>query len=191
MSKSIFHNQSIPLIRFYTSSFLAVPFLNLMSNLEERAGGVVIRLGGNTQEYAAMVDSLPKGLTFSKSVFASNQTVSFISCNISLFFIFFSQTQTPAVVYTIDMFYMTANISSMLNVKWFLGMCISLHQKIPLLLFRPLGIPFNDSVDWRLTIAEKGQQILGDNLLGLQAGNEPDFYATFVASFLFHIFLPI
>jgi hypothetical protein len=37
-----------------------------------------------------------------------------------------------------------------------------------------LGIPFNDSVDWRLAIAEKGQQILGDNLLGLQAGNEPD-----------------
>jgi len=27
------------------------------------------------------------------------------------------------------------------------------------------------------TIAEKSQQILGDDLLGLQAGNEPDFYA--------------
>jgi hypothetical protein len=40
--------------------------------------------------------------------------------------------------------------------------------------FSTLGIPFNDSVDWRLVIAEKGQQILGDNLLGLQAGNEPD-----------------
>ena len=47
-----------------------------MSNLEERAGGVVIRLGGNTQEYASMVDSLPKGATFSKAAFASNQTVS-------------------------------------------------------------------------------------------------------------------
>ena len=31
-----------------------------------------------------------------------------------------------------------------------------------------------------MTIAEKAQQILGDNLLGLQAGNEPDFYAMFV-----------
>jgi len=40
----------------------------------------------------------------------------------------------------------------------------------------PSGIPFNDSVNWRLTIAEEGQQILGNNLLGLQAGNEPDFY---------------
>ena len=47
-----------------------------MSNLEERSGGVVIRLGGNTQEYASMVDSLPKGATFSKSAFTSNQTVS-------------------------------------------------------------------------------------------------------------------
>ena len=56
--------------------------------------------------------------------------------------------------------------------------------KPPLLVtFSTLGIPFNDSVNWRLEIAEYGQQILGDNLLGLQAGNEPDFYQTFVQSF--------
>lgn len=41
-----------------------------------------------------------------------------------------------------------------------------------------VGIPFNDT-NWRLEIAEYGQQILGNNLLGLQAGNEPDFYATY------------
>jgi hypothetical protein len=64
------------LSRFHNSSFIAVPFLNLMSNLEERSGGVVIRLGGNTQEYASMVDSLPKGASFSKASFNSNQTVS-------------------------------------------------------------------------------------------------------------------
>ena len=51
---------------------------------------------------------------------------------------------------------------------------------------QPLGIPFNDSVNWRLTIAEKSQQILGDNLLGLQAGNEPDFYAMFVPLFFLY-----
>jgi len=56
------------------------------------------------------------------------------------------------------MFYMCSNISSMINVKWF------------------FGIPFNDSVNWRLTIAEKSQTILGNNLLGLQVGNEPDFF---------------
>ena len=165
-----------------------------MSNLEERSGGVVIRLGGNTQEYASMVDSLPKGATFSKSAFTSNQTVSSSLSYIFRvgfhFFFLFSQTQTPAVLYTIDMFYMTANISSMLNVKWFLGMFISLRLNSPLSdnFFSTLGIPFNDSVDWRLTIAEKGQQILGDNLLGLQAGNEPDFYQTFVQ---FYFLLPV
>lgn len=53
---------------------------------------------------------------------------------------------------------MAANISAMLNVKWF------------------LGIPFNDSVNWRLQIAEQGQAVLGSNLLALQAANEPDFY---------------
>ena len=51
-----------------------------------------------------------------------------------------------------------------------------------------LGIPFNDSANWRLTIAEEGQQILGNNLLGLQAGNEPDLYESFVSFFsLFNI----
>ena len=59
----------------------------------------------------------------------------------------------------------------------------SLHLNSPLTYSVPLGIPFNDSADWRLTIAEKGQQILGENLLGLQAGNEPDFYAQFVSFF--------
>jgi len=56
------------------------------------------------------------------------------------------------------MFYMCSNISSFVNVKWF------------------FGIPFNDSVNWRIAIAEEAQNIVGSNLLGLQAGNEPDFY---------------
>ena len=47
-----------------------------MSNLEERSGGVVIRLGGNTQEFAIMVPSLPNGSTFSKAASGSTQTVS-------------------------------------------------------------------------------------------------------------------
>ncbi|KDR78213.1 hypothetical protein GALMADRAFT_94783 [Galerina marginata CBS 339.88] len=126
------------------SSLLQVPFLNLMANLQERSGGVVIRLGGNTQEFATMVPFIEDGRTFSKQDSGSNQT-----------------TKTPAVLYTIDMFYMASNISSMLNAKWF------------------FGIPFNDSANWRLTIAEEAQAILGDNLIALQAGNEPDFYQQF------------
>ena len=50
-------------------------------------------------------------------------------------------------------------ISSFVNVHW--------H----------LGIPFNDTTNLRLAIAERGQAILGDYLMGLQVGNEPDLYA--------------
>jgi hypothetical protein len=39
------------------------------------------------------------------------------------------------------------------------------------------GIPFQNTQNWSLQIAEVGQAILGDNLIGLQAGNEPDLYA--------------
>lgn len=54
---------------------------------------------------------------------------------------------------------MLRNISSLVNVRW--------H----------LGIPFNDTSNFRLAIADQGQKILGDYLIGLQAGNEPDLYA--------------
>ena len=55
---------------------------------------------------------------------------------------------------------MLGNVSSLVNVKWF------------------LGIPFNDTQNLRLAIAEQGEQILGDNLIGLQVGNEPDLYVS-------------
>ncbi len=38
------------------------------------------------------------------------------------------------------------------------------------------GIPFNDTTNWRFQIAELGESILGDRLLGFQAANEPDLY---------------
>ena len=65
-------------IRSYISSYLEVPFLNLMSNLQERCGTVPIRLGGNTQEFAALVpiDSIAKGNSFSKADSGTNSTVS-------------------------------------------------------------------------------------------------------------------
>jgi hypothetical protein len=46
-------------------------------------------------------------------------------------------------------------------------------------MFQPYGagIPFNDTSNFRLAIAEQGQAILGDYLVGLQVGNEPDLYA--------------
>jgi adenosine/AMP kinase len=62
------------------SSFIQVPFLNLMANLQERAGGVLVRLGGNTQEFATMVEEgdhrIEPGHTFGKTLSGSTQTVS-------------------------------------------------------------------------------------------------------------------
>ena len=60
------------------SSHIEVPFLNLMSNLQERCGSVPIRLGGNTQEFASMVpiNSIPNGKSFTKAVAGKNTTVS-------------------------------------------------------------------------------------------------------------------
>lgn len=43
------------------------------------------------------------------------------------------------------------------------------------------GIPFNDTTDLRLGIAEAGEAILGDKLVGFQVGNEPDQYAKCVS----------
>ena len=54
---------------------------------------------------------------------------------------------------------MMRNISDSVNVHWF------------------LGVPFNDT-NWRLEIVETGQAILEEFLIGMQAGNEPDLYAT-------------
>ena len=39
------------------------------------------------------------------------------------------------------------------------------------------GVPFNDTSNPRLQIAEQADAILGDNVLGYQVGNEPDLYA--------------
>ena len=50
----------------FLRSTLAVPFLNLLANLEARAGKVVVRVGGNSQETAVLVPSLPNGVTLEK-----------------------------------------------------------------------------------------------------------------------------
>ena len=171
-----------------------------MSNLEQRSGGVVIRLGGNTQEYATMVDSLPKGNTFSKAAFETNQTVSLTFYTTYIFLEFTISTRHKHRLFCIRsicfIWLLIFLRCSMSNGLWVCLISLHLQKKIPPPLletlsffFSTLGIPFNDTVNWRLEIAEKGQQILGDNLLGLQAGNEPDYYAAFVLSFLLFLSL--
>ncbi|KAJ8495477.1 hypothetical protein ONZ45_g12847 [Pleurotus djamor] len=124
------------------ASHIQVPFLNLMANLQKRAGGVKVRVGGNTQETATLVDSLADGRALEKDLLGVS-----------------NPTQTPPLLFTPEILYMMRNISSFVNVRWF------------------LGIPFNDTAFPRLGIASVGSQILGDYLIGLQAGNEPDLYA--------------
>jgi hypothetical protein len=38
----------------------------------------------------------------------------------------------------------------------------------------------NDTRNLRLEIAQLGEAILGDNLIGFQVGNEPDLYGRYV-----------
>lgn len=122
-------------------TFIQVPFLNLMATIRDRAGHVRVRVGGNTQESAVLVDSLADGKMIEKGVDVSNPTL------------------TPPLVYTREVMYLMANISQLVGVQWY------------------LGIPLNDSANLRLGIAEAADQILRDNILGFQVGNEPDLYA--------------
>ncbi|KAI0791077.1 glycoside hydrolase family 79 protein [Abortiporus biennis] len=123
-------------------SFIQVPFLNMINLISERAGRIHIRVGGNTQDTARYVDSLADQKMIEKQGIDPN-----------------NPTATPALVYTMELFYVMANISSMVNAKWY------------------LGVPFNDTTNFALQIAEYGQAVLGQNLLGLQVANEPDLYA--------------
>ncbi|KAF7302911.1 Glyco-hydro-79C domain-containing protein [Mycena kentingensis (nom. inval.)] len=124
------------------SSRIQVPFLNLLSNVVARAGSVRVRIGGNTQDYATMVDSLADGRIIEKSLQDTD-----------------NPTNTPATLFTPDILYTMANISSLVNVDWY------------------LGIPLNDTNNLRLQIVEASEAILGDRLIGYQVGNEPDEYA--------------
>lgn len=113
-----------------------------MANIKDRAGRVHVRVGGNTQETATLVDQTPDGKAITKDKGSAT-----------------NPTQTPALVFTAEIIYMLGNISSLANVKWY------------------LGVPFNDTANLRLGIAELGEAVLGDNLIGLQIGNEPDLYS--------------
>ncbi|KAG1777941.1 glycoside hydrolase family 79 protein [Suillus placidus] len=68
-------------------------------------------------------------------------------------------TATPPLVFTSEIIKMMAEISALTDVYWY------------------MGVPFNDTQNWRLQIAEVGEAMLGKYLIGLQAGNEPDLYS--------------
>ncbi|KAI0739382.1 glycoside hydrolase family 79 protein [Daedaleopsis nitida] len=122
-------------------SILNVQFLNLMSIIAQKGGAVHVRVGGNTQEDAYLVDNLADGRVIEK---AKDNAI--------------GPTGTPRLAFTSELIDMLAHVSELVNVKWY------------------LGIPFNDTVNFRFEIAELAEDMLGDTLLGFQAGNEPDLY---------------
>lgn len=142
------------------STILFVPFLNLLSNIVARAGWVQVRVGGNTQEAAELKDTLPNGTILAKD-----------KANI------FNPTGTPPLEYTRDLVYMMGNISALVNVRWYTG---RLHRMrittTTLSVSSGSGIPFFQLDPISLDMALLAQEVLGDNLIALQAGNEPDLY---------------
>lgn len=47
-----------------------------MANIQQRAGRVLVRVGGNTQETATLVDSLPDGRALEKDLLGVSNPVS-------------------------------------------------------------------------------------------------------------------
>ena len=89
---------------------------------------------------------------------------------------FVLQTNTPPLVFTPEIIYMLANVSSLVDIEWFLGeKFLSLAGGDRCAKFRT-GVPLNSTSNLRLGIAEVGSQVLGSSLKGLQIGNEPDLY---------------
>ena len=133
-------------------------FLNLMSTIARRSGQVYCRVGGNTQELATVVpEGLPNGTAIEKPQIGSDR-VSFLFLYFMDDHLRFFKTFTPTLLISPTLIYAMGNISNLVPVKWF------------------LGVPFNDTENPRTLLAEIAQKTLGDNLLGLQLGNEPDLY---------------
>ncbi|QRV79270.1 glycoside hydrolase family 79 protein [Ceratobasidium sp. AG-Ba] len=128
------------------STTLMVPFLNYLANIRSRGGSVSIRVGGNSQDQAFLVDAsaVPGGGIIGKARQAGATT----------------PTETPDVVFTEDLLVMMKNIGDLVNADWYFG-----------LNFKD---PSNETN--ALLVAQKTEQILGDRLLGFQLGNEPDLY---------------
>lgn len=72
-------------------------------------------------------------------------------------------TNTPDVFFTEDLIYAMANITDLVQTQWVFGAAFA-----------------NDTVagwDSPLRVVDFVEQVLGDNLIGIQLSNEPDLYA--------------
>ncbi|KAG8936132.1 hypothetical protein FRC03_011153 [Tulasnella sp. 419] len=88
----------------FNETHLRPEFLNHLGVLQERGGSIAIRVGGNTQDKAQIVDSLPNGAIIGKT---KNPNT--------------GPTDTPIVQFTDHVFRAMAQVSSLLNVNYFFG----------------------------------------------------------------------
>ncbi|KAG8951956.1 hypothetical protein FRC04_005289 [Tulasnella sp. 424] len=80
-------------------------FLNYCAILASRAGGLTIRVGGNSQDRATLnLEGNPNGRTIEK--YKGNTA---------------APTETPEVHFTLDLLRVMAEISKHVNVRWFFG----------------------------------------------------------------------
>ncbi|KAH7106403.1 hypothetical protein BKA62DRAFT_765954 [Auriculariales sp. MPI-PUGE-AT-0066] len=86
------------------ASWVWPQFLNLMSNLKERGGPPVLRLGGNSQEKAALVPELEKGHSIKRQVIGPS-----------------SFTNTPTVLFTKGIMEAMKVASDLIGIHWFMG----------------------------------------------------------------------
>ncbi|KIR52771.1 hypothetical protein I315_04634 [Cryptococcus gattii Ru294] len=130
-----------------SSSNLKVPFLNFMANIQNRAGaGPIIRVGGNSQEGSTIFVDGLEGGVAMEKIKVSSGV-----------------TDTPLINYSPELFYIMSNITSLVGAEWYFGLAFNESD-----VDAPTGnIPI--AAHW-------AQEILGDSLLGLSVGNEPDLY---------------
>ncbi|WWD17633.1 hypothetical protein CI109_102074 [Kwoniella shandongensis] len=130
-----------------SSRNLKVPFLNYMANIQTRAGaGPLIRVGGNSQEDSTIfTDGLEDNAVLDKIKVSAGVT------------------DTPVINYSPELFYLMANVTSLVGAEWFFGLAFNEST-----VDTPTGnVPI---------AATYAQQILGSSLRGLSVGNEPDLY---------------
>ena len=98
----------------------------------------MIRIGGNSQGSAVLVQT-SDGRVLEKDLFSTSNPIRFstLSYYKPSHQCFLVQTQTPCLVYTSELLWMPQNISSLVNVRW--------H----------LGIPFNDTSNFQLASKAK------------------------------------
>ncbi|KAH7103897.1 hypothetical protein BKA62DRAFT_828089 [Auriculariales sp. MPI-PUGE-AT-0066] len=95
------------------ATWIRPQFLNLMSTLKERGGNPVLRLGGNSQEKAYLVDEIDGGRHATERQLFGART----------------PTNTPTLLYTKGIFEAMREASDLLGIEWFIG--LPMNQTTP------------------------------------------------------------